>query len=170
MKDQTLNRVNSAQPVYPWMLPLALMSMLGYAQTAIAHGVDLQYQTTQAIWVQATYDTGAPLANAQVTVYAPDSDTPWLKGTTDGQGKFTFTPDPTKSGIWQVKARLAGHGDVLNIAVGEAGSAGAIAADRTYLEASRGTTGYTPLQKGVMAASVIWGAIGTALFFVRRKR
>jgi len=151
---------------HPWMLPVVLVSILGQIEGAIAHGVAMQYQTAQAIAVQANYDTGAPLANAQVTVYAPDSERPWLKGTTDEQGKFTFTPDPNKAGTWQVKARLAGHGDVLNIPVDSEGSAIATNGQPKLGEAA----GYTPLQKGVMAASIIWGAIGTALFFLGRKR
>lgn len=150
----------------PWWVPIVLVSVGGHVEAAIAHGVEMQYQTTQAVSVQAKYDTGTPLANAQVTVYAPDSDTPWLKGTTDDKGAFTFTPDLSKPGTWQVKARLAGHGDVLNVPVGEGG----ISTTSQSAGTASGGAGYTPLQKGVMAASIIWGAIGTALFFLGRKR
>ncbi|MGI0487746.1 carboxypeptidase regulatory-like domain-containing protein [Pantanalinema rosaneae CENA516] len=150
----------------PWLFPLVLISMVGQMGAAIAHGVDMQYQTTQAISVQAKYDTGTPFANAQVTVYAPNSDAPWLKGTTDNNGNFTFTPDPSQPGTWQVKARLAGHGNVLNVPIGEAG----ISSTTQTATNTNGASGYTPLQKGVMAASIIWGAMGTALFFLGRKR
>ncbi|MDX2230029.1 MAG: carboxypeptidase regulatory-like domain-containing protein [Leptolyngbyaceae cyanobacterium bins.349] len=156
-----MNWINWSRAV-GWV-PVVLVSVGGQIEAAIAHGVDMQYQTTQAISVQAKYDTGTPLANAQVTVYAPDSDAPWLKGTTDDRGTFTFTPDLSKPGTWQVKARLAGHGDVLNVPVGTSDTAQATAT-------TSGGTGYTPLQKGVMAASIIWGAMGTALFFLGRKR
>ncbi|MDX2244083.1 MAG: carboxypeptidase-like regulatory domain-containing protein [Leptolyngbyaceae cyanobacterium bins.302] len=142
--------------------PVLLLGTLGQAGSAIAHGVEMQYQTTQAIALQAKYDTGAPFANAQVSVYAPDSDAPWLKGTTNSEGQFTFTPDASKPGTWQVKVRSAGHGEILNIPVS--------AAQATATTPANPGTGYTSLQKGVMAASVIWGAIGTALFFWGRKR
>lgn len=143
-----------------WMVPVLLgAGIMGLAERSLAHGVVMQYQTTQAVSVQAKYDSGEPFANAQVTVYAPDSDAPWSKGTTDNNGLFVFTPDATKPGTWQVKVRSAGHGDVANIPVGETQNLAAVS----------GGTGYTPLQKGVMAASVVWGCVGTALFFLRRK-
>ena len=141
---------------------MLLLGTLGQAGSAIAHGVEMQYQTTQAITIQAKYDTGAPFANAQVTIYAPADDSPWVKGTTDGEGRFTFTPDSTKPGTWQVKVRSAGHGNILNIPINASQST-------TGAQAST-NTGYTSLQKGVMVASVVWGAIGTALFFRGRKR
>lgn len=154
-----------------WLVSLAVVGGLSQVEGAIAHGVKMQYQTTQAIAIQAKYDTGAPFANAQVTVYAPQSNTPWLQGTTDETGRFTFTPDSSKPGTWQVKARLAGHGDILNLTVGAAAIPPTAAAPDAPIEPDQGgTIVYTPLQKGVMAASVIWGAIGTALFFWGRKR
>jgi len=39
---------------------------------------------------------------------------------------------------------------------------------RAVAVAARYDTGPDPLQKGLMAASVIWGCIGTALYFRRR--
>jgi len=144
-----------------WALPGLLgVAIMGLAERSLAHGVVMQYQTTQAVSVQAKYDSGEPFANAQVTVYAPDSDQPWSKGTTDNNGVFTFTPDDLKPGTWQVKVRSAGHGDVANIPV---------SSGTQKLATVSGGNGYTPLQKGVMAASVIWGCVGTALFFLRRK-
>ena len=125
---------------------MLLLGTLGQAGSAIAHGVEMQYQTTQAITIQAKYDTGAPFANAQVTIYAPADDSPWVKGTTDGEGRFTFTPDSTKPGTWQVKVRSAGHGNILNIPINASQST-------TGAQAST-NTGYTSLQKGVMVASV----------------
>ncbi len=141
-----------------WWMPVICL-MVFQAERAIAHGVALNYKTTQALEIQAKYDTGEPMKQAQVTVYAPNREKPWLQGRTDDKGRFTFTPDASIPGSWEVKVRLAGHGDVVTIPVG------ATQADASANEGS----GYTPLQKGVMTASVVWGLIGTALFFWRRK-
>jgi nickel transport protein len=138
---------------------LVFLAVLGQAGRAIAHGAKLEYKTTQALEIQASYDSGEPMANAQITVYAPGSSDPWLKGNTDDKGRFTFSPDTTKPGNWEVKVRQAGHGDIATIPVGNAAT--------TLI--NRGSTGNTPAQTAVMAASVLWGFVGTALFFARRK-
>lgn len=151
-----------------WLLPWLVVGVGGQTKPAIAHGVVMQYQATQQIAVQATYDTGEPLANAQVVIYAPDSDTPWQTGKTNEKGQFAFTPEANKAGNWQVKVRLAGHGEVLNVPI-QAANSDSAPADQRSLATASATTGYTPLQKGVMAVSVIWGCIGTALFCLRRK-
>ncbi|MEE9618360.1 MAG: carboxypeptidase regulatory-like domain-containing protein, partial [Anaerolineae bacterium] len=91
----------------------------------------------------------------QVTVYAPDDpSTPWLTGVCDEDGRFIFTPDPSKPGTWDVQVRQSGHGDMVHIPIGED-------------VAMTGTTGYTPLQVVLMGACVVWGFVGTALFFLR---
>jgi nickel transport protein len=110
-----------------------------------------------AVEIQATYDTGEPMASGQVTVYAPDSPaTPWLTGVCDDEGRFAFTPDPDKPGTWDVQVRQAGHGDIVHIEIG----AGA---------ATSGGSGLTTPQILLMAACVAWGCIGTALFFSRKR-
>ncbi|MFO7576139.1 MAG: hypothetical protein R6W66_00265, partial [Pelovirga sp.] len=73
-----------------------------------AHGARLEYQRATAITLVARYDTGMPMAGAQLTVYAPDRPTvPWLTGTCDADGRFSFVPDPQLVGNWSVQARLA---------------------------------------------------------------
>ncbi len=129
------------------------------ADVALAHGAELQYIERSAIEITARYDSGVPMANAQVAVFAPGSPAePWLTGTCDSEGQFFFTPDPEIPGLWEVQVRLAGHGDLIRIEVAE-NTIGAT-----------GTTGFTSLQKLLMALSVIWGLIGTALYFSRRQR
>lgn len=129
------------------------------AGVALAHGAELQYIERSAIEITAHYDSGMPMANAQVAVFAPGSPAePWLTGTCDSEGQFFFTPDPEIPGLWEVQVRLAGHGDLIRIEV-----------DENTIGAA-GTTGFTSLQKLLMALSVIWGLIGTALYFSRRQR
>jgi nickel transport protein len=139
-------------------LIFALALCLGLAVPAQAHGARIEYTVDVAIEIIAAYDSGEPMAGAQVVVYAPDDPTtPWLTGVCDDEGHFRFVPDTSRPGTWDVQVRQAGHGDIVHIPIGE-GSTGA-----------GGAGGYTPLQIVMMAACVIWGAVGTALYFWRRK-
>ncbi|MFP4007616.1 MAG: carboxypeptidase-like regulatory domain-containing protein [Spirulinaceae cyanobacterium] len=151
---------------------LLFCTVLGLSPKALAHGANISYQQTQAIEIQAQYDGGTPMDNAQVTVYAPDDPaTPWLKGTTDEEGKFTFSPDPTLTGNWDIKVRQAGHGDLVSIPF--EGNTSSDGGENNTVQIATASTpmnsGYTPLQKAVMAAVGVWGCVGTALFFARRK-
>jgi len=139
------------------VLPLACLLALGLTATAFAHGAKIEYTISMAIEIHAAYDTGAPMAGGQVTVYAPDDpSTPWLTGVCDEEGRFVFTPDTSKPGTWDVQVRQAGHGDMVHIPIGED-------------MAVSGSTGYTPLQIVLMGVCVVWGFVGSALFFSRRK-
>ena len=74
---------------------------------ACAHGANLDYQMTPGITLQAKYDAGGPMTQAQFTVYAPnDPTTPWLTGKSDAQGRFSFVPDANIPGM-QSGARLS---------------------------------------------------------------
>jgi nickel transport protein len=136
---------------------LVFLLTLGSSATAFAHGVALEYKTDVVVEILAAYDNGEPMSWAQVKVYAPDEpSTPWLTGVCDENGCFTFTPDPSTPGTWSVQVSYMVHGGWLHIPIGE-GVVGA------------GGTGYTQLQLALMAGCVIWGFIGTALFFSRRR-
>ncbi|NER52195.1 MAG: carboxypeptidase regulatory-like domain-containing protein [Symploca sp. SIO1A3] len=159
------------------LIPITIVSVFGCSLRANAHGVKIEYQATEAIEIQAQYDTGKPISNAQVTVYAPEQPSiPWLTGTTDTNGNFAFAPTPSKPGNWTVKVRRAGHGDIINIAVAEAEDN--VATDLTRevrddkpksqgLMIQSTTQSLTPLQTILMGVSGVWGFIGTALFFRR---
>lgn len=144
-----------------------LLALIILPEKAFAHGANIEYRKSSAITIQAKYDDGQPMINAQVTVYAPrDFATPWLKGTTDDNGNFSFIPDatPENLGNWDVKVRHSGHGSITSIPV----AAEKLATDaHPHLLSAGG--GYSPSQKIVMAAAVGWGFVGTALFFARSK-
>lgn len=124
---------------------------------AWAHGAQIQSRQASAVEIQASYDSGEPMAAAQVQVFAPtDPQTPVLTGVTDDQGQFIFIPD--SPGDWEVSVRQAGHGDIAVIAVADSG---AIAP--TLVQAS----GLTIWQRGVVIGAVTWGCVGTALYFRR---
>ena len=139
------------------LLAVAFLT-LGVTSTALAHGARIEYTLSTTVELAATYDTGEPLAGGQVTVYAPDDPTTtWLTGVCDDEGRFTFTPDPGKPGTWDVQVRQAGHGDIVHIPIG-AGAAGS------------GGGGFSAVQTILMSACVVWGFVGTALFFSRREK
>ena len=143
-----------------WLSVLLFVMLLALSLTGVvyAHGARIEYTLSTAVELVATYDTGEPMAGGQVTIYAPDDPaTPWLTGVCDDQGRFAFTPDPDKPGTWDVQVRQAGHGDIVHIPIGEGEVPVA------------GTGGNTVLQIVLMSACVIWGFIGTALFFMRRR-
>ncbi|MGL5083101.1 MAG: carboxypeptidase regulatory-like domain-containing protein [Microcoleaceae cyanobacterium] len=158
-----------------WQLMTSLLSLpgillfFGGAEQAIAHGVKLTHQTTSAVEIKAAYDSGSPMVNAQVNVYTPDDPVnPWKVGVTDAQGVFIFAPDVEKTGYWEVQVRQAGHGGVVSVPV-QVNSRTQFTTPLPGESSSQSSTtgGYSPLQKGVMIGSVIWGLVGTALFFNR---
>ena len=138
------------------LLPLFCILLVA-PPLVLAHGAHVTYSVATTVDLEAQYDSGEPMGGAQVTIYAPnDPTTGWLTGTCDEQGRFSFTPDPSLPGTWDVQVRQAGHGDMVHIVVGEGGNAD-------------GAGAYTPLQIALMSACVVWGFVGTALYFSRRK-
>ena len=139
---------------------LILLVTVSYLLPAVAyaHGAKIDYTISTAIEIVARYDNGDPMAGAQVTVYAPDApSTPWLNGKCDDEGHFSFTPDTSIPGRWDIQVRQAGHGDMVHIDIDE---------DMITGGSSRG---YSTEQIVLMSVCVIWGIIGTALYFHRRR-
>ncbi|MGK7949046.1 MAG: carboxypeptidase-like regulatory domain-containing protein [Xenococcaceae cyanobacterium] len=153
---------------------LIFFSILGFSRQVFAHGANIVYRQISAIEVTATYEDGTPMDNAQVVIYAPDNPAiPWLKGTTDAEGKFSFIPASNVSGNWDVKIRQSGHGDIVSIpwqaddrTTGVESTDNVADGDKTILSTN---SNYTPMQKIVMAATGVWGFVGTALYFSRQK-
>lgn len=100
-----------------FMLLLSISIMLGLASVAYAHGVVINYtvnEETGELEFEALFDNGEPMANAQVTIYAPDDPAkPWLTAKADENGRYAFAPDQV--GEWDVQFRVAGHGDIVHI-------------------------------------------------------
>lgn len=129
-----------------------------------AHGALLTWTETTGISIQASYHNGHSMAGAQIAVFAPDNPmTPWLTGTADDQGHFSFVPPPEQTGTVTVQAQLAGHGTKIHIPLTPA--ADVANSDQPAPE----PTDYSTTQRLLMAASVVWGCIGTAFYFKRRK-
>jgi len=158
------------------LLPsVALLLAFGYqTPQARAHGALIEV-TQKTVEIKATFDNGDPMAAAQVLIYSPtDLETPWEKGQTDSEGRFTFTPEERAPGQWEVTVRQAGHGGTTTFAVGESttGATTTEHAASTAASTSTASTNGAPLtastQKWVSIAAVIWGFVGTALFFSRK--
>lgn len=134
------------------------MASFCLTSTAYAHGAKIEYKIATSIEIVAKYDSGEPMAEAQVSIYAPDNpSTPWLTGTCDEYGHFSFTPDASILGTWDIQVRQAGHGDMIHIEIEEGSATGG------------SSSGYSIGQIVLMSVCVIWGILSTALFFKRRK-
>ncbi|MBN1565964.1 MAG: hypothetical protein JXA10_19140 [Anaerolineae bacterium] len=137
------------------------------------------------VTITAAFDSGEAMSEGQVTVYTPDNaKTPWLTGLCDAEGRYAFIVDTTNLGTWEIQVRQAGHGDWVRIPVeadmvqladspADADSAGE--AEKTPIitdvsGTSGGSSDFSPSQIVIMAVSVIWGLIGTALYFSSRKK
>lgn len=103
------------------LLPLlvAVLSFVIAPAPAFAHSVETDYQVVaNALEVQSMFSTGEALEGAPVTIFSPDDETkPWLQGTTDAEGKFSFQPDRSIVGEWSVKIGQGDHGDILTVPV-----------------------------------------------------
>ncbi len=143
------------------ILPLFLGSSLIGIDSANAHGAMVNYKITKGIEIQSRYDTGKPLANADVIIYAPNNpNDPWQTGKTDEKGNFMFIPDSEITGYWEVKVRQAGHGGLVSIPI-------ETSTTTTDIQYQQNSASLNPWQRGLMIGSVIWGCLGTALFFMK---
>ncbi len=137
-----------------------VLGLLGLPTIALAHGAHIQARTAEAIEIQAAYDSGDPMQQAQVQVYAPDDpQTPVFTGMTDDAGRYVFVPD--QPGDWEVSVRQAGHGDITVIPVTD---------NETLAATFKNSTGLSGWQRAIVAGAVTWGCVGTALYFRRGKQ
>lgn len=201
---------------------IAVCLMMVIAMPTAAHGVRLNHmidETTGEITVTAEFDTGEVLNDAAVVIYAPDDlINPWQTGSMDDSGSYTFMPDYSIEGFWDIQIRKAGHGGLINVeiteemmpdtppestpdtasdststltlsdgsqivisgdaqfqvngdivisATGDIQQAGNTASSESRVMSSG--SGFTTTQILIMSISVIWGFIGTALYFSGRR-
>lgn len=127
-----------------------------------AHGTEISYIVEDGmVTIDAYFDSGEPMANAQITAYAPDNPSePYYQGVADEVGHITFAIDPSIAGSWDISVRTAGHGEMLNIPI-EGASTSLIGG---------GGEGRSQSQTLVLAGLVMVGLGGVALYFTRGKR
>lgn len=104
-------------------IPLLAALFVFTPGVAQAHGSLIEYTIdSDGVTLQAMYDGGMPMAEAQIIIFAPnDPAKPWRLDQTDTEGFFSFTPDVELEGEWAVQARQAGHGAMIHFVVGEGG-------------------------------------------------
>jgi len=123
-----------------------------------SHGTKYEILPVQSIQIRALFESGEVMAGARVLVFRPEETVASDTLLTDQEGVFSFTPH--KAGIWVFQVRQKdGHGMRINLPVTED-----LLPDRSAQNA-----GPDVVQKSIMALCVLWGLIGTALFFKRRK-
>jgi hypothetical protein len=98
-----------------WSLGALVATALGLLPESPAVAFDLF--ATHEVTVQFATADGKPMANAEVTVFAPgDLKTPVETGHTDLAGKFVFGTD--RDGLWSAQARTKGEVARVMIRVG----------------------------------------------------
>lgn len=114
------------------LLALAAVGMAAIPTQALAHQVQTNYilQNTpfaeqgvdQTLELQTTFSNGQPLKGAKVKIYSPEQSLrPVETGVTDSQGRYSFNPDESVTGEWEVQIQRQGHGDILYVPVTEEG-------------------------------------------------
>jgi nickel transport protein len=101
-------------------LGLILLTSFGLAAPALAHAIETDYTIADKAKLEthSRFSTGEPFALAPVRVFSPTNpEQPWLEAKTDATGQFTFAPDRTLSGDWEVAIGEGNHADALTVAV-----------------------------------------------------
>ena len=129
---------------------------LVFPSTLQAHGV--RCKITKSLGIQVYFDSGSLVTEAEVKIYAPGNrKTPFLKCKTNLRGEAFFTPN--KVGLWIIVVKdSSGHGLRKDIEV------------NSNMITSSKNSSLDWTRKIIMAICVVWGFIGTALFFVARKK
>ncbi len=135
-------------------------SVLFASFPVLGHGARVVWEVQgDSIHISAAFDDGLPMDRAQVTVFsATEPSEPYISGMTDENGEFAFLPDIEQSLSWDVQVRKAGHGDMVHFSLAEE--------SEDFIE----QRGLTTLQIILMSACVVWGFIGTALFFASKRK
>jgi nickel transport protein len=164
----------SCRPILGGLTVLALVLA---PSPAGAHGAQVEavvvrnVEVSHRVDVRATYHSGRPMAGAGVSVFAPgDAESPWQTGACDDRGGFSFVPPPEMGGEWVVQVVHQGHGGVVTIGI-EANAAGdgAIPEPAVIRAEASSSPHLSALQRVLMGACVVWGLVGTALYFSRRR-
>jgi nickel transport protein len=138
---------------------LWLLSLL-CADSGLAHGTDYEILTEGVVGIRAMYDSGEVMGGARVLIFAPDETRATYESKTDKNGIVCFFPD--REGTWILQIRdQGGHGMRVNLEVDTSMTA------RT--NGSRRVFGSTAVQRLVLVVCVLWGFVGTGLFFYRRR-
>lgn len=129
---------------------------------ASAHGTDIVWQIADGVVIiDAVFDSGEPMVNAQIVAYAPDNPSePYFQGIADENGHIEFPIDAAITGSWDISIRTAGHGEMLHVPVDSSASS----------VIGAGNQGRSQTQTILLAGAVIVVLGGVALYFMRGKQ
>lgn len=138
---------------------LLLVLLLIPTSVVYAHGTAISAEIDgTTITLHAKFDDGAPMSDAQISVFAPvNPRETYLQGVADGSGIFTFEIDPTIVGTWDVRVRIAGHGEMIHFPVAEDGTI-------TFV------SGKMPLWQRALIATAILVFLAGVAYYYRIKR
>ncbi len=138
---------------------ISLLVPIISADKVFAHGSKYELIKT-GIGIKALYSDDSPMSDSDVEVFSPvDDQKKYSTGITDRAGRFYFFPD--KTGKWKIKVSDGmGHAVEAMLDVNE----------RMVLEDKPGNShgGFSTGQSIIMVLCVVWGFIGTALYFKRK--
>lgn len=124
-----------------------------------AHGTKYKIIQPKTITIQAAFEDDTPMANSDVLIFPPGSTKAAGKVKTDSKGIFQFTPEKPGNWILQVRGK-GGHGMRINLEVNDS--------LQIMKNSEHQSTPYA--QKIIMAICVIWGFVGTALYFMGKNK
>ena len=152
-----------------WRSALVLATVLLWLSAEVAgHAALVSVRTVQGFEIHASYDTGEPMVGAQVTVFEPEDPMRGQRlGLTDDRGFFRFVPTSEQAGLWSIQVRQAGHGAMTHFERSATSDLAAVDAPPVWLATASGPD---PWQRLIMAVAVVWGFVGTALYFRSRQR
>ena len=140
-----------------FILLIILLSVFSFVEKTSAHGTGYNI-IKGGIGIEAMYNEGSPMSDSDVTLFSPDNSTnPYLTGITDQKGRFIFFPETKGEWILRVDDGM-GHSLTAKLDVTEKG----------VLSKTDGAI-LSYLQKITMAICVLWGLIGTGLYFKSKK-
>lgn len=124
-----------------------------------SHGIHYEILKDNIIGIEVKYEDGVPLGEQPVRVFSPDNKSKaYIKSKTNHLGRYYFKAD--KKGDWIVIVQdAAGHAVRVNVRV-----------EKDEVKVKNQSNAIDPFQKIIMSLSIIWGLIGTALFFYRNKK
>ena len=133
---------------------LSVLACCVFSMPCLGHGVKSTV-FEGAAGIEVTYDDGTPMAYCEAKVFSPsDSETEFMQGATDKNGRLTFVPDVP--GKWRLTVDDGmGHAVSEEIEIQEAMNI----ARRTEHKFSR-------VQGVIVGISIIFGLFGLSSFFL----
>ena len=119
------------------------------------HGVGVNI-LRNSIGLQAIYEDGVPISKAQFTFYKINNDNPFLVLTANDIGQVFFFPKKDEKLYVKYNDSL-GHGGEINLSISKG-------------ELVISTQKDSMFPRVIVIIAVVWGFIGTALFFLKKRK